>query len=140
MIAEIKDGSVDDPNDELLGVLLKGLYPGELSASDLLDHLRQPKMTSASGEYTNFWTRHVPGESTPEQLGGLLDGIAGRFADYRSFMVGDVGLYTYMGHLPIALLEKALRGLDGGHCRGPAVQLARCGLGSGSPGVGVGKD
>ena len=53
--------------------------------------------------------QHVPKESTSEQLGELLEGIAERFAEYRPFMVGDVGRYTRMGRLPVELLNKVLQ-------------------------------
>ena len=56
-----------------------------------------------------FWTDHVPKESTPEQLAELLDGIAERFAEYRPFMVGDVGRYTRLDQLPVELLDRVPR-------------------------------
>ena len=62
-----------------------------------------------TGEYAKFWTEHVPEKSTPEQLADLLDGITERFAEYRPFMVGDVGLYTRLGQLPVELLDRVLR-------------------------------
>ena len=106
--AEIEDGSLDDPQDELLGILLKALYPKVLSMAEVQGYLREPKFAEAR-EYVNFWTEHVPKESTPEQLADLLDGIAERFAEYRPFMVGDVGLYTRLGQLPVELLMQVLR-------------------------------
>ena len=42
-------------------------------------------------------------------MADLLDGIAERFAEYRRFMVGDVGLYTRLGQLPVKLLNGVLR-------------------------------
>ena len=109
MLAKIEDGSLDDPQDELLGILLKALYPTVLSIGEVQPYLRDPKLVSMTGEYTKFWTEHVPKESTPEQLAELLEGIAERFAEYRPFMVGDVGRYTRMGRLPVELLNKVLR-------------------------------
>ena len=108
MVAEIEDGSLDDPQDELLGILLKALYPKVLSMAEVQGYLREPKFAEAR-EYVNFWTQHVPKESTPEQLADLLDGIAERFAEYRPFMVGDVDLYTRLGQLPVELLMQVLR-------------------------------
>ena len=109
MLADIINGSLDDPADELLGILLKALYPNVLSIGDVQRYLREPKLKHMSGEYSRFWTEHVPRESTPEQLADLLDGITERFAEYRPFMVGDVGLYTLLGQVPLELLRRILK-------------------------------
>ena len=108
MVAAIEDGSLDDPHDELLGILLKALYPNVLSIAEVQQYLRAPKLVTVTGEYAEFWTRHVPKESTPEQMAELLDGITERFAEYRPFMVGEVGLYTMLGQLPVELLDRIL--------------------------------
>ena len=61
MAAEIEEGSIDDPQDELLGILLTALYPTVLSTAEVLRHFRKPKFAEA-GEYVDFWARHVPRE------------------------------------------------------------------------------
>ena len=109
MLADIVDGSLDDPADELLGILLKALYPSVLSIGDVQRYLRESKLKHMSGEYSRFWTRHVPTESTPEQMADLLDGITEQFAKFRPFMVGDVGLNSLLGQLPRELLRRILR-------------------------------
>ena len=109
MVADIHNGSLDDPQDELLGILLKALYPNVLSIAEVQQYLRKPKLVDGSGEYTRFWMDHIPKESTPEQLAGLLDCVAERFAEYRPFMVGEVGRYTRLGQLPSELLDRVLR-------------------------------
>ncbi len=90
-------------------MLLKALYPSVLSMEQVQRYLRAPKLVAVSGEYTEFWTTHLPKESTPEQLAQLLDSIAERLAEYRPFMVGDIGRDTRMGQLPVELLDRALR-------------------------------
>ena len=109
MVAEIDNGSIDDPQNELRGILLKALYPNVLSIAEVQRYLREPKLVETTVEYAGFWTDHIPKESTPEQLAELLDGIAERFTEYRTFMVGDVGLYTRLGQLPVELLNRVLR-------------------------------
>ena len=109
MVAEIDDGSLDDPEDQLLGILLNALYPNVLPIAEAQKYLRTPKLAAMAGEYVKFWTEHVPRESTPEQLAHLLDGISERFAEYRPFMVDDVGQYTRLGQLPVDLLNRVLR-------------------------------
>ena len=108
MVDVVESGSLDDPHDELLGILLRALYPNVLSIAEVQRYLRKPRLVEKSGEYASFWTEHIPRESTPEQLADLMDGIAERFAEYRPFMVGDVGLYTRMGQLPLKLLNRVL--------------------------------
>ena len=109
MVAEIDEGLLDDPQDELLGILLKALYPNTLTIVEVQKYLRAPKLVTMTGEYADFWTEHVPRKSTPEQLADLLDCIAERFAEYRSFMVSDVGQCTRLGYLPMELLNRVLR-------------------------------
>ena len=109
MVVEIEDGSLDDPQDELLGILLKALYPRVMSVPEVLRHLRVPSLALVSGEYVRFWTGHVPRESNPEQLTELLDGIAAGFEEYRPFMVGETGRNSCFEQLPMDLLTQVLR-------------------------------
>ena len=111
LFGEIESGLVEDPEDELLGILLQALYPRIWTVVEIRKHLRMPKNVSISGEYTNFWTVHVPRQSTPEQMAQLLDCTAAEFEEYKSFMVGETSRYTRMGVMPIELLDKVLRGL-----------------------------
>ena len=112
MATEIHEGKLDDPQDELLGILLKSLYPKVLSATDVLRYLKAPNLVEMSGEYSRFWVDYVPRESTPVQCAGLLDEIAARFEEYKPFMAGEVGRDTRMGHLPVDLLKQIFRDRD----------------------------
>ena len=109
MVDDIDSGSLDDPQDDLLGILLKALYPNALSMAEVQRYFRRPKLTNMTGEYTRFWMDHAPKESTPEQLAELLDCVTERFAECRPFMVGEVGWSTRLGQLPLELLDRALR-------------------------------
>ena len=109
MVDDIGNTSLDDPHDELLGILLKALYPNVLSISEIQQYLRKPQLVDRTGEYSRFWMDHVPKESTAEQLGELLDCVAERFDECRQFMVGEVGRNTRLGQLPLELLDRALR-------------------------------
>ena len=104
MLGEIAEGVLDDPEDEFLGLLLSALYPGVLSIGEAQTHLRAPKLTRHSGEYSEFWTKHVLENSTTDQCAELLDGIAERFDEYRPFFVGEIGAVTGFGQLPMRLL------------------------------------
>ena len=109
LVDEIEEGTIEDSEDELLGIVLKALYSETWSVNEIRRFLRTPKMESTTGEYSKFWTSHVPKESTPDQIGDLLDLVATRFEEYRSFMTGEVSGYTRMGVLPLELLVEVLR-------------------------------
>ena len=112
MAAEIRAGQLDDPRDELLGILLKSLYPQAVSPTEVLRYLRAPSLVEMTGEYSGFWVDYVPKESPTAQRAKLLDGIAAGFEGYRPFMVGEQARYTRMGHLPVELLKQAVRDRD----------------------------
>ena len=109
MVRDIDGGSIDDPDDALLGTLLRSLYPRVLPMAEVRSHLREPKFKESIGDYSKFWTDHVLRESTPEQLAELLDGIAASLEDCRTFMTGKVGTDTRMARLPVEALERVLR-------------------------------
>ena len=109
MVREIDGGLIDDSDDELLGILLKSLYPRVLPMAEVRTYLRAPKLKSMMDEYSKFWMDHVPRESRPEQLGELLDGIAANPEICRAFMVDEVGINTRMARLAVEVLERVLR-------------------------------
>ena len=110
LVDAIEEGTIEDSEDELIGILLKALYPETWSVSDIQRFLRMPKMDSATGEFIDFWTLHVPKASTPDQICDLLDLVASEFGEYRSFMTGEVSRHTRMEVLPVELLEKLRNG------------------------------
>ena len=109
LVRDIDGGLIEDPGDELLGILLTHLYPRMLSMHEVLPYLRAPELTEHTGEYSKFWTEHVVRQSTPEQLGKLLDAIAGNSESFNSFMQGEVGRNTRMARLPVETLDRVLR-------------------------------
>ena len=72
LLADVNDGSVQDPNDELLGRLLNRLYLSRLSASEIFQYLRTPKNNNLSGVYRLFWY-DVAMDSTNAQRAEILD-------------------------------------------------------------------
>ena len=84
LVDEIEEGTIEDSEDELLGILLKALYPETWSVNEIQRFLRMPKMDSRTGEYADFWTLHVPKESTPDQICDLLDLVASRIRRVQS--------------------------------------------------------
>ena len=116
LLEDIHAGSVSDPDDELLGVLLKELYPKVLSASDLLKYLKIPEDLSPNGKYVSFWISHLPKNSTNMQLAELLGAITERFEQlspvlgYTEFRIADNSGITFFnkGKLQGCLLARFL--------------------------------
>ena len=110
LLGDIEAGKLDDPDDDLLGILLKALYPRNIPVFRALKHLRSPKLGIVSEQFAVFWTRHVPAESTDAQRAELLDAIAADFESFRSVMTGESYVHSIMGQLPAELLKFRLRG------------------------------
>ena len=116
LLEGIHAGLVSDPDDELLGVLLKELYPKVLSTSDLLKYLKIPEDPSLYGKYVSFWIRHLPESSTNMQLAELLGAITERFEQlspvlgYTEFRIADNSGITFFnrGKLQGCLLARFL--------------------------------
>ncbi len=75
LLDEVVSGAVTDPQDELLGRLLRNLYPSHLSPTKVASYLRAPKTEGLSGQYQYFWLYDVEHKSTHRQLGELLDAL-----------------------------------------------------------------
>ena len=84
LLTGVRVGSVSDPDDDLLGSLLRELYPGRLPASKLWQYLKTPQNPFLSGMYCYFWNWHIPEKSTNVQLAELLDGLVEQFEQLRS--------------------------------------------------------
>ena len=110
LLADIDAGKLEEPGGDLLGILLKALYPREITIAEALKYLRSPKSWTFIDQFLDFWTNHVPAESTDEQRAELLDTIAADFESFRSIMIGESSLHSIMGQLPAELLKFRLRG------------------------------
>ena len=110
LLVEIGAGKLGDPADDLLGVLLKALYPGDISVAEALKYLRAPRLAIVSSEFVKFWTRHVPQRSTDKQRAQLLDAIIADFDTLQPFMTGETSRFSTMGQIPVDLLNSLLRG------------------------------
>jgi len=110
LLGDIEAGKLDDPDDGLLGLLLKDLYPGTIPVARILKHLRSPKLGTFSEQFLVFWARHVPAESTHAQRGELLDAITADFGSFSSIMTGMSTVLSIMGQIPAELVKFRLRG------------------------------
>ena len=75
LLDDVHSGAVTDPRDDLLGRLLRNLYPSHLRPSQVALYLRAPKAEGWFGWYEHFWTHDAAARSTSVQLGELLDAL-----------------------------------------------------------------
>jgi len=68
--------TVEDSEDELLGVLLGELYPHAILPSRIFDYLHRPKADSLIGSYSTFWSYKLPDAASRDDLPLLLDNLA----------------------------------------------------------------
>ena len=108
LLADIQDGSIPDPDNQLLGALLTRLYPRHLSPSKVWDYFSEIGDPPINGRYYQFWQIYLVDRdiSSDDQVAELLDGLSGRLAEWRlSLKLGNRKLYS----LPIILLFRGLK-------------------------------
>lgn len=76
LLEEIRTGKLADDEDELLGVLLKHLYPASISPAEVVRYLHAPKAESLIGNYAMFWRAKLFELTGDDQLPELLDAFA----------------------------------------------------------------
>ncbi len=104
LMADIRDGRLHDPDDEMLGLLLTSLYPQKIPPSDIWDHLHPGRNPDLIGAYHLFWARGIFQRSSYEDMAELMDQLYERMPDLRrAFNVNN------LGPLPARLLARALQ-------------------------------
>lgn len=103
LLVEIRDGTVPDPDDSLIGHLLTELYPRQIPAEEVLNYLHAPKQRNFLGQYWNFWHKHLFNHSSDSDIRLLLDELVTRL-DILQPILGDF----YFRNLGSALLAKGL--------------------------------
>ena len=101
---DIRAGAVEDREDELLGTLLRKLYPSCISPAQILDYLHKPKNDSLIDSYFMFWVHDIPEITTIDDLPLLLDQLVQKHAGLRK-MLRASQLNSMAGELLIRGLE-----------------------------------
>lgn len=78
MLDEIRNESIADLDDDLLGYLLTILYPKSIPASKILDYLHAPKQRNHTGNYLIFWDPQLLVQSSDSDIIILLDELSSR--------------------------------------------------------------
>lgn len=86
LLQDIDDGSVSDPNGELLGMLLNVLYPEHVTPSEIWNYLTETVPKSSLDENWLFWKVCLPEKSTDNDIMELLDELYSRLPDIRSVL------------------------------------------------------
>lgn len=99
MLDAITEGQVNDPDDELAGLLLLHLYPGSIAPETLFRYLHTPKHSSLSGHFVWFWEHEMPSNAPESHLSTLLDKLAARADPYPIFNIYEFHLSGMVGAL-----------------------------------------
>jgi len=78
LAADIRTGAVEDRDDEILGALLRMLYPHFISPAQVFDYLHTPKERNLIGRYFNFWAHELPTNTADDDLPMVLDQLVQR--------------------------------------------------------------
>ncbi|WIM05041.1 MAG: hypothetical protein OHM77_10085 [Candidatus Nitricoxidivorans perseverans] len=75
---DIRAGTVEDKDDQLLGSLLTELFPEFIRPSEIFDFLRPEKQDRLIGDYRMFWGHRLPDNAPAKMLPELLDQLSHR--------------------------------------------------------------
>ena len=97
VLADIRSGTLRDPDREMLGTLLKHLYPHELRPSEIWSYLQEAdKSPPLLGRYFRFWRSSLLEMSSVTQVAELLDTLSVRFhalcTSLESYRLGDLAV------------------------------------------------
>ena len=73
LLNKVSSGELEDPDDSLLGLLLKRLYPSNINSSELLKYYRPRKTPNVIGYYHLFWWYYIAENSDSCQLTQIID-------------------------------------------------------------------
>lgn len=86
LLEDIHNGSVSDPQGELLGMLLDVLYPEHVTPSEIWNYLTETVPRSSLGENSLFWKVRLQKKSTDNDIMELLDELYSRLPGIRSVL------------------------------------------------------
>lgn len=135
LVRDLHAGSVEDEDDQLLGRMLRELFPAVIPPDEVFDFLHPERQDSLVGDYHAFWTYHLPGRAPDDLLPVLLDQLAHRRASLAKSLkhyqvtrlagellaralethgdaIGDERLYDWLG---VGLNEYDSPHIDGEH-------------------------
>ena len=109
LLDDVYAGTVVDPDDQLLGLLLKRLYPDTLPPAHVGRFLRERKRRSLIGSYVYFWEEVLVAQSTDDQFADALDSIVEHRGHGALAVADDESSPYWLHELPGYLLATYLR-------------------------------
>ena len=104
LLADIQAERVSDPSQELLGTLLRRLYPLALTPTEVWDYLWETGDVELFGRYLMFWNTELVRKSSPQDLVELLDSLVRRLPELQPALDA-----RHLSGLPAKLLAAGLK-------------------------------
>lgn len=104
LLRQVTSGNVGDDDDQLLGELLKHLYPEHLDVGELLQNIHPPKKPNYFGSYLLFWSYFLPKKAHESQLPELLDELC-----LKTKFFSDIKTFSTFQKMAADLLVRALQ-------------------------------
>ena len=108
---EIRDGTIDDPRDELCGRLLDVLYPDRLDPADVMRYFHPSKTRNFVGAYRHFWSIHLLAR-TPEPARPIVADALAEMAPPKDAFRAHYELLPLLGQWIAAALEALGSSID----------------------------
>lgn len=105
LLKDVEAGLVSDPDNEILGSLLRRLYPEEIPPSVVWKYLFENARPNVVGRYLRFWEYDLIENSSDAQIAELLDHLKLRLAELDIEPARAELTYSY----PLKLLYRGLR-------------------------------
>ena len=106
ILSDIDNGTIADPDNELLGTLLACLYPREILPSEVWRHLTTKGNPDLFGSYFAFWAFRLLERSSDQHIAELLDSLNELMPALR-----DAFRMHHADDVPCKLLARALNKL-----------------------------
>ena len=103
LLVDLRSGRVSDPDEELMGTILRRLYPEDLAPSEVWDYFSISSNKALVGAYWLFWRRDLTARCSDAQVAELLDTLAAKIEDLRPAIQDRV-----LRELPLEILSRAL--------------------------------
>ena len=114
LLENIWNGTIADPEDELLGHLLTYLYPTVVGPAQVVSYMRSPRNPRLYGSYRRFWRSRVRDETDMRRITELLDALAASLTTIRhEFDERYSSGASPIRHLSSSLLARYLRSETG---------------------------
>ena len=107
ILQDVHRNIIIDSEDDLLGMLLKHLYPERVAPSELFDYLPSPKAPDYISGCGFFWNIALEKKSDDDQVRQLLDALVNKQIATENFpTLSDLDIRSMIGKLLARGLEK----------------------------------